>query len=136
MDLWGFHDNFRDWSTDFYAMYKGIREEGRKKAKEKEASRLPDARPSLPLASYAGNFTNETYGDAVIRIQQDTLIMLLPNSLRMKLKPWNHDAFEGVFDYPWWDRSTITFSLDSDGKVFKFDKDGVEYTLTREKAGK
>ena len=130
MDLWGFHDHSRDWSTDFYALYKGLKDEARKREKEKEASRLPNARPSLPLASYAGKYTNETYGDAVITLSNDTLVMLLPNAIRLKLKPWNYDTFEGDFDYTWWGKSSVTFALNGDGKVAAFDKDGVEYTLT------
>jgi hypothetical protein len=54
--------------------------------------------------------------------------MLLPNSIRMKLKPWTYDSFEGDFDYAWWDKSSVTFTLDTQGKVSSFDKDGVEYT--------
>jgi hypothetical protein len=133
MDLWAFHDNSQDWSTDFYALYKGIREEARKKKKERDSLRVPSAKPSLPLASYMGKYTNETYGDAVITLSKDTLVMQLPNSLRMKLKPWNYDTFEGDFDYPWWDKSSVTFTLDSEGKVSKFDKDGVEYKILNEK---
>jgi len=54
----------------------------------------------------------------------------------MKLKPWNYDTFEGDYDYAWWDKSSVSFTLNSDGKVSAFDKDGVEYTLIPEKAGK
>lgn len=134
MDLWGFHDNSGDWSTDFFALYKGIRDEAKKKEKEGDTSGLAAA-PSLPLTSYTGVYTNETYGDAVITLSKDTLVMLLPNALRMKLKPRNHDSFEGDFDYPWWDKSTVSFSLDSEGKIIKFDKDGVEYRIVPGKAG-
>ena len=135
MDLWGFHDNSRDWSTDFYALYKGLKDEAKKREKEKEASRLPNARPSLPLAAYTGKYTNETYGDAIITLSNDTLVMLLPNAIRMKLRPWNYDIFEGSFEYGWWDKSTVGFRLNSDGKVSAFDKDGVEYTLIPAQAG-
>jgi hypothetical protein len=54
----------------------------------------------------------------------------------MKLKPWNYDTFEGEFEYSWWDKSSVSFSLDPEGKVFKFNKDGVDYELIREKEGK
>lgn len=131
MDLWGFHDNYRDWSTDLYAMYKGIRDEGRKKEKEKEALRVPNTRPSLPLAAYAGQYTNESYGDAVLTLSGDTLVMQLPGNIRVKLKHWDYDNFEGNYEYAWWDKSLIKFSIDEDGKVSQFDKDGAVYTLKK-----
>jgi len=59
----------------------------------------------------------------------------LPNAIRMKLRPWNYDIFEGSFEYGWWDKSTVGFRLNSDGKVSAFDKDGVEYTLIPAQAG-
>jgi CubicO group peptidase (beta-lactamase class C family) len=129
MDLWGFHDNGRDWSGDFHALYKRIRDESKKREKEKEALRVPGTHPALPLASYAGKYSNETYGEALLTVKNDTLLMQLPNGIRMTLKHWDYDVFQGVPQYAWWDKSWVKFSLSEDGKIVQFDKDGALYTL-------
>ena len=133
MDLWGFHDNYRDWSTDMYAMYKGMKNEAKKKEKEKEALRVVGTRPPLPLNSYTGRYNNETYGEAVLTLSGDSLIMELPNSIRVSLKPLNYDTFEGAFNYSWWDKAIVKFEFDEDGKILSLDKDGVVYKLAEEK---
>ena len=81
--------------------------------------------------AYAGQYTNESYGDAVLTLSGDTLVMQLPGNIRVKLKHWDYDNFEGNYEYAWWDKSLIKFSIDEDGKVSQFDKDGAVYTLKK-----
>jgi hypothetical protein len=127
MDLWGFSDNSRDWSAECYDMYKRLKDEGRKKEKEKDASRVKGTKPSLPLSAYAGKYTNDIYGDAQIVMTSDSLRIELPNDVRLSLQHWNYDTFVGYYNYFWWDREWIKFSLDADGKITQFEKDGVVY---------
>jgi CubicO group peptidase (beta-lactamase class C family) len=54
MDLWAFHDNYRDWSGEFYALYKKIRDENKRKEKEQETLDGAAVATSRPLAAYAG----------------------------------------------------------------------------------
>lgn len=133
LDLWGFRGNKpetgRDWSTEFYALYKKIREEGKKKEKEKEAARVPGTKPSLPLASYAGQYENEIYGNVIIKQSGDSLIMEFPNNTRLYLQHWHYDTFIGKYNYFWYDKSWVRFSLDEKGKVMQFEMDGTVYKL-------
>src|SRR5258708_28492999 len=78
MDLWGFHDNYRDWSLEFYKLYAKMKEEDIKKEKAKEALRVQGTRPSLPLNAYAGKYTNEAYGDAILVVSGDSLDLQFP----------------------------------------------------------
>ncbi|MDO6432387.1 serine hydrolase [Flavitalea sp. BT771] len=127
MDLWGFSDNSRDWSAECYAMYKKVKDEGRQKDKEKEARRVKGTKPSVPLATYAGKYTNEIYGDAHVILGGDSLRVEFPNNVCLRLQHWNYDTFVGYYDYFWWDREWIQFSLDPEGKIMQFEKDGVVY---------
>jgi len=129
MDLWAFPDANRDWSTEMYAMYKRIREEGRTREKEKEARRVTGTLPSVPLAAYTGNYTNEIYGNATVVLSGDSLSIRFPNNIRMALQHWNYDTFIGIYDYFWWDKDWIQFSLDTGGKPVRFEREGVVYTL-------
>jgi len=127
MDLWGFQDDGSDWSKDMYALYAKIRQEGRAREKEKEAKRVTGTRPSLPLAAYAGNYTNEIYGNARVVLSGDSLSIQFPNDIRLGLQHWNYDTFIGYYNYFWWGKEWIQFLLDTDGKVMRFEKDGVIY---------
>ena len=131
MDLWGFSDNSRDWSAECYAMYKRLKEQGRQREREKDSSRVKGTKPSLPLEGYAGKYSNEVYGDANVLLTGDSLRVELPNEVRLTLRHWNYDTFVGYYDYFWWDREWVRFSLDSEGKITHFDKDGVVYKLVK-----
>lgn len=121
VDLWGFSDNSRDWSAECYAMYKKLKEEDRQKERTKDSSRVKDTKPSLPLTAYAGKYNNEVYGDANVVLKGDSLRVELPNDVRMTLRHWNYDTFVGYYDYFWWDREWVQFSLDEQGKVTQFE---------------
>jgi CubicO group peptidase (beta-lactamase class C family) len=126
-DLWCFNDNSRDWSTELYYHYKKIREDARKKEQEKEAKRVAGTNPSLPLDSLAGKYINEIYGDAEIVANGNELTLKFPNKISLALKHWNYDVFRGYFNYEWYGKAWVTFSLNSDGKIAQFDFDGVIY---------
>lgn len=127
MDLWCFPGSGRDWSAECYTLYKQLKDEERRKEKEKETTRVKGTRPSLPLAAYAGDYTNEIYGDAHIVLSGDSLRVELPNSIHLTLRHWSFDTFAGYYDYFWWDREWIQFSLDAAGKIMQFEMNGVVY---------
>jgi hypothetical protein len=60
----------------------------------------------------------------------DALAIELPNDIRVNLKHWNYDTFEGYYNYEWWGPAWVRFFLDEKGKVVEFDKDGVVYRLS------
>jgi CubicO group peptidase (beta-lactamase class C family) len=128
IDLWCFNDDSRDWSGDLYAMYKGIREKQKKAQEEKDAMVVTSSRPSLPLASYAGQYSSEIYGDAEVQQQGDSLRVILPNDINMQLSHRDFDNYNGIYNYFWWDHSLVRFSLDTEGKVTQMDIDGHRYS--------
>ena len=130
MDLWGFDDpNGRDWSREMYAMYKEIHEEGKKREQESEVKRAKGTKPSLAMAAYTGNYTNDIYGEAKVTLRGDSLRVEFPNQVAMNLGHWNFDTFVGTYEYFWWGKNLLQFELDAEGKVAKFDLDGMEYAL-------
>jgi CubicO group peptidase (beta-lactamase class C family) len=131
MDLWCFQDNSRDWSAECYAMYSKLKDEGKQRERVQESGRVKGTKPSLPPAAYAGNYTNETYGNARVVATGDSLRIELPNDVRLNLRHWNYDTFVGYYNYFWWDREWVQFSLDAEGKISRFAKDGVVYTSVK-----
>ncbi|MBS1917261.1 MAG: serine hydrolase [Bacteroidetes bacterium] len=128
MDLWCFNDNANDWSKDLYKLYVGLKKKSKDRGKEEEAKRVMNTKPSLPLSSYAGEYTNEIFGDAQVVFANDSLRLKFPKENNLRLSHWNYDTFLGKYDYDWNDKTTVRFSLDNEGKVSQFEIDGLVYT--------
>ena len=84
------------------------------------AARVKDAKPSLPLAKYAGSFRDAWYGDVTIADEGGKLMMRFSRSPQLtgELEPWQHDTFIAH----WQDRTLnadawVTFALTPDGGI-------------------
>lgn len=128
IDLWSFNDNSRDWSTELFYHYKSLREAGQKANAEKEAKRVMNTKPTVAIENYTGKYSNEIYGEADVLLDKGELKIKFPNNVNLALKHWHYDTFRGYFDYEWYGKSWVGFSLNNDGKVAQFDFDGVVFS--------
>jgi hypothetical protein len=127
IDLWCANDNTKDWSADFYKLYKNNKLEAKKKKTEEEAKRVMNTHPSLSLTAYAGKSQNEIFGNAEIVLTGDSLLLKYPNNINLQLSHWNFDTFTGKYLYEWYNNSMVQFSLDESGKISQFEMDGMIY---------
>jgi len=76
-------------------------------------------RPSLPLASYAGDFADLWYGPITVRLDGRRLRMDFRQTPDMAgtMTPWRHDTFRVDWDDATIEPAFATFALDADGKV-------------------
>jgi hypothetical protein len=110
----------RDWSADLLP-------ESRKGEQVELQRRLdyikppPAPRPPQPLATYAGTYGGELYGDATVALEGGKLVLrLLPSpELVADLTPLDGDRFllEWRARFPWFDRGIAQFVTDGQGKV-------------------
>jgi hypothetical protein len=84
------------------------------------AERDTASRPSLPLARYAGTYTDAWYGDIGIALENGKLVIRFSHtpSLVGDLEHWQYDTFIAR----WRDRELradayVTFALDPDGSI-------------------
>lgn len=84
------------------------------------ATRDAASKPSLPLAKYAGTYTDQWYGDIAIALENGKLVMRFSKtpSLIGDLEHWQHDTFVTR----WRDRELradafVTFALNPDGSI-------------------
>lgn len=84
-----------------------------------ENSRIPSTSPSLPLASYAGRYTDPLIGDALIEETDGGLTLQFVRSppFHARLEHWNYDTFVARFDHHSVKDAFVTFTLGPDGKV-------------------
>ncbi len=89
-------------------------------ARKTAASRAASAGPSLPLANYAGTYRDAWYGDVVVALEREKLVVRFSHtpSLVGDLEPWQHETFL----VRWRDRGLnadafLTFALGPDAAV-------------------
>ncbi len=105
-----------------------------KKREEREAERVADriaarvknTKPSLPITSYAGTYTDKIYGDATITEKDGKLSLSFlpgPELFTGPLDHWHFDTFKWTHADPFLEAGYITFSFDADHQVtgFKID---------------
>jgi CubicO group peptidase (beta-lactamase class C family) len=111
-------------AADWIAAFKKFEEMGKARAAEVEkrqaAARAPDSKPSLPLAKYAGRYTDAWYGDITISLENNKLVMRFSHTALLlgDLEHWQYDTFVAR----WRDRTLeadafVTFALKPDGSI-------------------
>jgi CubicO group peptidase (beta-lactamase class C family) len=85
-----------------------------------QAARAADAKPSLPIAKFAGTYRDPWYGDIVISNEDGKLRLRFSKTKQLigTMTPWQHDTFVVRWD----DRALnadafATFALDEDGDI-------------------
>lgn len=75
--------------------------------------------PSLPLARYAGDFTDPWYGTINVREENGHLTVAFPHTpgLSATLDHWQYDTFVTRFNDPIMEPAYVTFQLDAQGHV-------------------
>jgi CubicO group peptidase (beta-lactamase class C family) len=110
-DLFAFGNDGRDWSAEFKKLYDGRKAEAAKREKAMKARRVPNTRPSLPLNSYAGRYSDPFYGSVEISVAGGKLKAVFNKDLSADLDHWQFDTFRAVWDKAWWNDAPITFRL-------------------------
>jgi hypothetical protein len=90
-------------------------------------SRDTTARPSLPLARYAGRYTDALYGDATITLENGTLVLRFSRSPAFvgDLAYWGYETFRTNWRTPNLADAFVTFTLKPGGSVDQFTMDAV-----------
>lgn len=110
-DVFGFGDNSRDWSAETKALYDGIAADDEKRAAAARSKRLANTRPSLPLAAYAGKYSDPFYGTMNVSIADAKLRLTVSTESTAELNHWHVDTFEATWNKAWRGKSLVTFQL-------------------------
>jgi len=89
-------------------------------------ARVADTQPSRPVGSYAGTFTDEIYGNAVVTEKDGALKLVLEAGASLftgDLEHWHYDTYKWNHADPFLEAGYITFYFDADHQVsgFKID---------------
>ena len=110
----------KDWSSFMLdLMEKRDVREAQQRAKKLE-NRKQNTSPSLDLEAYTGTYGGEVYGDAVVELQEGSLVVQFVPSpkFRGELSHWHFDTFEITFkQFPSLPSGMCTFVLNANGEV-------------------
>lgn len=109
----------RDWSTEFLALYGGLRGAGEAAARQREDGRVAGTRSSRPTADYAGRYDHPVYGDVRIAADGDALTISFgpaPEN-RGRLEHFHYDTFRTRFGDGRGGWTYFTFRIGSDGAI-------------------
>jgi CubicO group peptidase (beta-lactamase class C family) len=111
----------RDWSTILLNRERQASAAEARRRAEVVRQTVPNTRPSLPLAAYAGTYSGPMYGDATVTEENGRLVLrLLPNAeLVADLRHLQFDTFviEWRRPWPWFGSGVAQFILSPAGAV-------------------
>jgi len=112
-DVFAFGDNEgRDWSKEMKTLYDGIAQRNRQAAAAALSRRTLNTQPSRPLASYAGKYADQFYGEIVIKLTDGKLRLELSPQRRATLEHWHYETFRTNWDQRWLGQGMVSFQLD------------------------
>jgi CubicO group peptidase (beta-lactamase class C family) len=112
----------RDYNEEVKTQTAKSKTDDEAEAKKIDAARVPNTKPTLALANYAGTYTSQMYGDVTVSAENGKLVMRFgpaPNFVA-DLSHWHYDTFQihwrpsVNYDFP---RGFVTFTIDKDGKT-------------------
>ncbi|MFN2399383.1 MAG: serine hydrolase [Gemmatimonadaceae bacterium] len=110
-------DSQRDWNAEILAFYRERREKERAAVREREKSRVPRTRPSLPLEQYKGTYRNPTFGDVIVTAPNGALHVEFGSQRQGDLTHWHFDTFRARWNDVRLDRSLVVFLPDGAGGI-------------------
>ncbi|HJY39806.1 MAG TPA: DUF3471 domain-containing protein, partial [Steroidobacteraceae bacterium] len=107
-----------EWTTKLIA-YKQKRVQEALQALRTTQAKPAKVGPSLPLARYAGVYTDPWYGNIEVVVKGKDLTIDFKSTPRMggRLEHWQYDSFITRFDDKSIEPAYVTFALDADGHV-------------------
>jgi CubicO group peptidase (beta-lactamase class C family) len=77
-------------------------------------TRVANAKPSLPLADYAGEYSDKLDGDARVTLEHGRLVLRLGNpDFTGDLVPWHDNTFRVTWRYKFYGDDYATFDVDA-----------------------
>jgi CubicO group peptidase (beta-lactamase class C family) len=111
-----------DWITAYHAVIAQAEAQADSAMRAATAARDTTSQPPLPLARYAGRYTDPMYGDATIVLEGDHLVLRFSHSPPFvgDLAHWQYDTFVAHWRAAHIEDAYVTFALRPDGSIDHF----------------
>lgn len=123
----------KDWSEFMKSGYAELTAEFEAEQQEMEEARVSGTQPSLALEEYTGTYTDPMYGELVIRLEGNGLLLRRGPNFTGDLEHWHYDTFRVDWRDDSMGETFVTFAIDVRGEVSELDLRGVaEYERAAE----
>jgi CubicO group peptidase (beta-lactamase class C family) len=102
----------KDWSADMLAVKERVDSARAKRERDTDAKRVKGTHPSLPLASYAGTYTDSLYGPAQVRLENGHLVLSMAPDQVGDMEHWHFDTFRATWRDHRDGKRFVAFDLD------------------------
>jgi CubicO group peptidase (beta-lactamase class C family) len=111
-----------DWNADAISQIASNKASAAEDDTKVDAARVPNTKPTLALAGYAGTYSSQMYGDVTVAEEGGHLVLRLvpaPNFVA-DLEHWHYDTFQihwrpsVAYNFP---RGFVTFTIDKNAKT-------------------
>ena len=107
----------RDWNQEIFDLYQASADEEKAEREQQDEARIKRTKPGLPLAAYAGTYSNIIYGELMV-VKERKALSLISGRYAFRLDHWHHEVF--AITKPEWDfRDFVTFEIGLDGSITK-----------------
>ncbi|MBX7174241.1 MAG: serine hydrolase [Pyrinomonadaceae bacterium] len=124
-DAYLFPGKEKDWSGDLLKVIKAAEAQAKTAQQKIETDRAKDTKPSLSLENYAGNYTDEMYGDMKVTFENGKLKAKFGTYFNGILEHWHFDTFRVKWEDEMQGEGFISFKLNSQGKVDTMNIEGL-----------
>lgn len=115
----------KDWSADLLKVLKAAEAQGKAAQEKIIADRAKNTNPSLSVENYAGNYTDEMYGDVKVSFDNGKLKVKYGTYFNGTLEHWHYDVFRVIWEDEMQGQGFINFKLNSQGKVDTMNIEGL-----------
>jgi hypothetical protein len=109
-------------------LYGDRRADAEAKDKPEQSRRVMKTSPSLPLARYAGRYSDPLHGDIMVTLGGNRLRARYGTAFDGPLEHWHYDTFRAKWDAEWHGTGLLTFALDEEGQPASLYAFGAQFT--------
>jgi CubicO group peptidase (beta-lactamase class C family) len=112
----------KDWTTVLQLTHQNGNQTLAAALKQQQNSRAANSSPSLPLASYAGTYSDPWFGTSTLRMENGKLVLAFDHtpSAIADLEHWQYDTFKTHWREQGIEEAFVTFALKADGGIDHF----------------
>jgi len=125
----------RDWSADVHKLFADRAARANAARARRDSSLARDTKPTLPLAKYAGTYTDSTYGNVEIALSGNALTFRFVRGDAQPLEHLEYDVFRAKAKTTIEPDPVVTFTLDGSGGVTALRAFGVEFGKRKQGTG-
>lgn len=114
----------KDWNALYLAQAERSRARSDSLRARRETERLTGTTPSHPLEEFAGRYENELYGEVIVELEGDSLVVSAGPFYVGDMEHWHLDTFRVTWRDPYLGRDFLGFVLDRMGRVAAVDVEG------------